>query len=290
MLIKPYDRRQIVTLTILTVAFFLWLTVNTVFAAGSVVINEFLPNPTSGNDWVELYNPTSNSISIGNWYLKDEATTHIADFSLSTSIATGNYLAVDVGSRLNKDNDTVTLYNNANETIDSRTYSQNPGDNISIGRYPDGDVWTNLQNLTKGGSNNNGNPVPTPTLTPTPTPVPTNTPAPTSTSAPTQTPTSVPTTKPTTVPSSTPAAKPTILLADSTTENSIAGNEDLPEIDLSINNAMEFTSTIEPEVLGTNSPKTSKPTLPVILIITGTLLTLAGGVLLAYQEIKNKQK
>ena len=290
MLIKPYDRRQIVTLTILTVAFFLWLTVNPVFAAGSVVINEFLPNPTSGNDWVELYNPTSNSISIGNWYLKDEATTHIADFSLSTSIATGNYLAVDVGSRLNKDNDTVTLYNNANETIDSRTYSQNPGDNISISRYPDGDVWTNLQNLTKGGSNNNGNPVPTPTLTPTPTPVPTNTPAPTSTSAPTQTPTSVPTTKPTTVPSSTPAAKPTILLADSTTENSIAGNEDLPEIDLSINNAMEFTSTIEPEVLGTNSPKTSKPTLPVILIITGTLLTLAGGVLLAYQEIKNKQK
>lgn len=275
-----YDRRQIVAISIFVTAFFLWLTVNPVFATGSVIINEFLPNPTSGNDWVELYNPTSNSISIGNWYLKDEATTHIADFSISTSVAAGSYLAIDVGSRLNKDNDTVTLYNNLNETIDSRIYSQNPGDNISIGRYPDGDAWVNLQNPTKGNSNNSGNPVPTPT--------PTVAPVLTSTSSPTQTPTSTPTPKPTAAPSFTPTIKPTIILVDSVSENYASVNEDLPEIDLSINNAIEFTPTIEPEVLGTDSARKSKPTLPIILIIAGTLLTLTGGIFLAYQEIKNK--
>lgn len=282
MLLKPYDRRQIVTFIFLITTVLFWTANNPVFAADSVVINEFLPNPTSGNDWVELYNPTSNTVNIGGWFLKDEATTHIADFSLSTSIAAGSYLAIDVGSRLNKDNDTVTLYNNSNETIDSRIYSQNPGDNISVGRYPDGDAWINLQNPTKGSSNSSGNPVPTSTPTPTPTPAPTATPAPTSTTSPTQSPTPSP--KPTSTPKPTaiPTSRPTI------TENSTPIDEDLPDIDLSINNAMESTPTIEPEVLGTNSAKISKPGLPVILIITGTLLTLAGGILLAYQEIKNR--
>lgn len=255
----------------------------------NVVINEFIPNPTIGNDWVELYNPTSNSIDIGNWYLKDEATTHIADFSLSTSIAAGNYFAIDVGNRLSKYNDTVTLYNNANVTVDAHIYSQNPGDNVSIGRYPDGNTWANFQNPTKGGSNNNGNPIPTPTLTPTPTP--TTTTAPTPTKNPTQTPTTAtPTAKPTILPSSTPTPKPTIVSDNSDTENSISGNEDLPEIDLAINDAMNPSPANEPEVLGTDSTKNSKPNFPVILIIAGTLLTLAGGVLLAYYEIKNKQK
>jgi len=271
------------------VVFSLWLTANPAFATGSVVINEFLPNPISGNDWVELYNPTSNPVDIGNWYLKDEATTHIADFSLSTSISAENYLAIDVGSRLNKDNDTVTLYNNVNETVDSRTYSQNPGDNISIGRYPDGEIWATLQNSTKGNSNNGGNPVPTPTPAQTPTSAPI---APTPTSTLTQTPTSAPaaTSKPTIVSSPTPVVKPSIILADSTSQDSTSDNGDFPEIDLAINDAMNPSPSNQPEVLGTDSAKTSKPTLPVILIIAGTLLTLIGGLLLAYQEVKRHRK
>ncbi|MBI2309755.1 hypothetical protein HYU89_02545 [Candidatus Collierbacteria bacterium] len=125
-------------------------------------------------------------------------------------------------------------------------------------------------------------------VTPTPAPVPPATPAPASTSSPTSTPTptSIP---PTAIPSSIPTVKPSIILADSVSENSISDNENQPEIDLSINNAMETTPTNEPEVLGANSAKTSKPSLPLILIIAGTLLTFAGGVLLAYQEVKAHQ-
>jgi len=277
-----HDRRKVLTFALLFTTLFLQLTIDLTLATNSIVINEFLPNPASGNDWVELYNPTSSSVDIGNWYLRDEANSHIADFSISTSIATGSHLAIDVGSRLNKDNDTVTLYNNVNETIDSRAYSQNPGDNISIGRYSDGNVWSNLQNPTKGSSNSSGNPVPTST----PIPAPTATPAPISTSSPTQTPSSTPTTKPTIVPSSTPTAKPSIVLIDAVSQDSTSDNGDFPEIDLAINDAMNPSPTNQPEVLGADSAKTSKPSLPLILIITGTILTLAGGLLLAYQEMK----
>lgn len=126
-------------------------------------------------------------------------------------------------------------------------------------------------------------------ITPTPTPAPTATPAPTLTpvSTPTPAPTSTP--KPTNTSGPQPSVKPKIALVDSTSENSANGNDNLPEIDLSINNAMEFTPTIEPEVLGTNSAKITKPGLPVILIIAGTLLTLIGSIFLAYQEIKTHQ-
>ena len=277
-----HDRRKVLTFALLFTTLFLQLTIDLTLATNSIVINEFLPNPASGNDWVELYNPTSSSVDIGNWYLRDEANSHIADFSISTSIATGSHLAIDVGSRLNKDNDTVTLYNNVNETIDSRAYSQNPGDNISIGRYSDGSAWSNLQNPTNGSSNSSGNPVPTSTPTPTPTSslTATTTLKPTNTPAPTSTP------KPTTVPSATPTVKPSINLADSDSGGSSSDNGDLPEIDLAINDAMNPSPTNQPEVLGADSAKTSKPSLPLILIITGTILTLAGGLLLAYQEMK----
>jgi len=127
-------------------------------------------------------------------------------------------------------------------------------------------------------------------VTPTPAPAPTATQTPASTSSPTQTPTSAPAPKPTTAPSSTPTIKPSIILADSDNENSTSDNQSFTEIDLAINDAMNPSPSNQPEVLGTDSAKTSKPSLPLILVITGTLLTLAGGTFLAYYEIKNKQK
>ncbi len=41
-----------------------------VFADASVVINEIMPHPASGNDWVELYNPGTTTVDLTNWALK----------------------------------------------------------------------------------------------------------------------------------------------------------------------------------------------------------------------------
>ncbi|HEU4962991.1 MAG TPA: lamin tail domain-containing protein [Bacilli bacterium] len=45
--------------------------VNTAHAASNVVINEVMYSPTSGGEWVELYNPTSYSISLSGLLLSD---------------------------------------------------------------------------------------------------------------------------------------------------------------------------------------------------------------------------
>ena len=38
---------------------------------GNVVINEVMPNPTSGTEWIELYNKTSREIDLTGWWLED---------------------------------------------------------------------------------------------------------------------------------------------------------------------------------------------------------------------------
>ena len=106
-----------------------------------VVINEFRSYNTSG-DWIELYNKGTSEVLLDGWSIND-SDSEIHTFGASDSISAGGYLVVDVGSRLNRDGDTITLLKGS-ETIDEVTYgsgadeAQAPGEGNSTGRYPDG--------------------------------------------------------------------------------------------------------------------------------------------------------
>ena len=203
------------------------------------------------SDWIKNSETTisQKSVVIGSW---DQNLVSRSDFADSGFQGNGEYL-LKVGY-----------------------YYLTSGDNLSSVKWSTNSLTVNLVQPT---------PTPTPTPTLTPTPAPTTTPAPTSTPSPTRVPTPIPTVKPTTAPSAIPTIKPTIVLVDSDNKNFISGNENLSEIDLAIKDAMSPAPT-NPMVLGADSVKTSKPSLPLILIIAGTLLTLVGGALLTYQEIK----
>lgn len=338
MLLKPYDRRKIVTfqnfhsviarrldnlsgrrgnlkratdrhgllkgLAMTSFTIFLWMVVPLAFAASSVVINKF--GSSDNSDWIEIYNSAQNEVRLTGWTIKDTASTSIYEFSEERIPASGScYLSAS--NRLNNSGDRIQLFNGATEEscvsygTGNGSYCAGatgaditaPSSSQTAIRIPDAGQWQISQSSTKS-TTLCSDLIPSPTPTSTPAPSPTVTPKPASTTAPTQTPTPSPkptsTPKPTAVPTSKTTPKPSIVLADSDNENSISGNEDQPEIDLAIKDAMSPAPTNEPEVLGTDSTKTSKPSLPIILIIAGTLLTLAGGILLAYYEIKNKQK
>jgi len=120
-----------------------------------VVLNEILPNTEDDHaakpngEWVELYNKSDSTISVAGWYLTD------AD----------NYKAIIIGERTNTDDveipahgflvvyvglteltlgdsgDTISLYDDANNLIDSHTYLVTP-EGKSIAHLPDGgDTW-----------------------------------------------------------------------------------------------------------------------------------------------------
>jgi len=226
-------------------------------ANAQVIINEFLPNHSSGDDWVELYSPID--LDISGWILDDEGTaTDMANIPAGTFIgpSTSSFYTIDVGTRLNQDEDTVYLYTpSRGSVVDSRAYSGTPGTDVSIGRFPDGVTW-GLCTPTKNTSNSSCTfPTPSPTPTPTPTSTPTLTPTSTPTKTPTPTPTKTPTPK--------PSPKEEIVLESQTSSND------------QVLGLKEQLKTPEPEEEET--PKKKFPVFPVILIIVGAgLMGFAG--------------
>lgn len=177
--------------------------------AATIVINEFMPHPSSGDDWIELYNATSQSIAIDNWKIFDSTS---AVVTLTGSIDANGFKVIDVSNRLNNGGDTVTVKDQNDATIDEYIYVSDPGTNYSYGRTIDGTgAWVTFNASTKGSTNNSATPVPTSTPTPSPSLTPTNVPTPTKTPTPTPTskPTATPTPKPANTATPTPTAKAT---------------------------------------------------------------------------------
>ncbi len=186
--------RKIVGSTVLSVIFFL---ANYSLTSAQVVINEFESWKATG-DWIELYAIEDTDIS--GWVIKD-ATSVVKTLpnDLKIGPSTSQYYLVEAGNRLNKDEDTIKLLKADNTSLmDQIGYggSDNvcaPGENESIGRYPDANsVIERFKSSSKGSSNNNSHlspcPIPTDipdsptstskpstTMKPSPTPKPTNT-------------------------------------------------------------------------------------------------------------------
>lgn len=134
-----------------------------------VVLNEFLPNPVTGqNEWVELYNLGASPVDLSNWILTDTANNDKTLSHLGSLPANGfalyEYPSGD--GWLNNDGDTLYLKENSN-LIDSYSYNANPGEGITFGRSPNGTgEWFILESATPNSSNSQ----PVPTLAPTSSP------------------------------------------------------------------------------------------------------------------------
>lgn len=186
----------------------------------SIIINEFMPDPSSGNDWIELYNPGVNDGDLSGYKLDD-----IDGGSTPRTIASGSivpahgFLAIDVSTILNQSNDSVRLLRPDGTVVDSFPYSSTVKDR-TYGRLPDGGAWYSDLAPSRGASNGSA-PTPTATATPTSTAtatatetsIPTETPlpneTPTATSSPTASATKTPTASRTPSPTKTATMTPT---------------------------------------------------------------------------------
>jgi len=129
-------------------------------AAANIVINEFMANPSSGGEWVELYNRETTDVDISGWQVDDieggSSPTTIPD---STTIAAGGFYVVELSSVLNNGGDTVRLLDDAGTLVDSYTYASSTA-GVSEGRITDGaDTWTTFDTPTPGASNGEAAPL-----------------------------------------------------------------------------------------------------------------------------------
>ncbi|MBI5964086.1 MAG: S-layer homology domain-containing protein [Chloroflexi bacterium] len=125
--------------------------------AGQVLINEALPAPSSGSEWMELYNTTASTINIGYCYIDDIPGGSAAyQIPAATIIPAHGFWSLDRTSYFNNSGDDVRLLKeNATTVLDSFTYG-NTGSDLSWYRFPDGGAWADspTASTTKGQSNN----------------------------------------------------------------------------------------------------------------------------------------
>jgi len=141
----------------------------------SVIINEFVSNPDSGSEWVELLNTTGADISLVGWKITELTTptgtpSEVDWNTLSGSISANGVLVFEVsGSNLNNPGDSIGLYDSELNLVQRVTYGNvaspytadltAPSSGKS-GAYIDG-AWQTDQTPTKGELNSepSGDPV-----------------------------------------------------------------------------------------------------------------------------------
>lgn len=149
-----------------------------------ILINEFLPNSiNTDHEWIELFNNGTSSVNLSDFNISEEAANK--NFTIgNAAIASnqfvvlarkeavfnqtykeGKYIVIEYGTavpllNLNDGGDSIFLYNSSGTLVSSVLKYANPGENISIGRYPDGKPsLLNLSTLTPGARNDNQAPV-----------------------------------------------------------------------------------------------------------------------------------
>lgn len=137
-----------------------------------VVINEILPHPLSGDDWLELFNTEASEVDVSGWIIED-STSKIKTLSEGTKFTTASaYLQIFVSNRLNNAGDTIKLKDKEGITLDEKSYGADPGVDIALGRFPDGNnSWGTLTTFTPNSANSYYSPTatnePEPTQKPT---------------------------------------------------------------------------------------------------------------------------
>lgn len=242
----------------------------------ALVINEI--STYSSEDWVEIY--SDSELDISGYELKDS----VGNSKLipeNTTIGTDtNYYVVDFSNKLNKDEDTVTLYDKEKNQLDSVSYGKAgqlcaPENGQSIGRKPDGSGgFQRLANETRLEINTDLE-----APCPTPKPDPTTTPTPNPTTNPEKTPTPKPTI----------AASPTPRVLSATSSPTRKSTPAKSEETKTSWTTPESESTAEPEaeVLSDTDKKISSKLIAAIFILAGGLFTVYPVV--KYYKAKNEK-
>ncbi len=143
-------------------------------SASAVKINEWMANPSSGEDWFELWNPGTQPVSIGGYFLTDVLTDKTKSpiralsflgastngyqrfWADSTPAAGANH----ANFRLNNGaaGEAIGFFSPAQVQVDAIGYTQ-PGLNVSEGRFPDGapgaaGLWTRFPETPSPGDPN----------------------------------------------------------------------------------------------------------------------------------------
>ena len=132
-----------------------------------ISLNEIMPAPSSGQEWVEIYNGNDYSVILRNWQFDDiESSGNLPKNLEEIFMANHSFYTFDLNDYLNNTDDSARLINQVPAEVDKYSYSTTDY-RYSYSRQPDGN-WC----LTLPSKNSINNPCLN--ITPTNTPAPSN--------------------------------------------------------------------------------------------------------------------
>jgi hypothetical protein len=178
----------------------------------SILINEVLPAPSSGPEWVELYNTSDSAVDVSGWRIDDDTPGGTqTTIPAGSIIAPRAVLAVAITTAiLNNTGDSVVLLDASGAQVDRIDFGAMKS-NESMARIPDGATFIIKGTASIGTLNATATTIATtvPSATATATTIPDDTP----TAIPSDTATAIPSDTPITIPDDTP----TPILSDTST-------------------------------------------------------------------------
>lgn len=186
----------------------------------AIIISEVYPAPSSGeNEWIELFNTSSENVTLSGWKLQDKLSSPSDIFSFTTqTIPAQSFLSLDLNTaKLNNSADGISLYTAQNGVVDTMDYTASETGKSWQRTSPSSTSFM-LTTPSKGSDSaefsfisSATSELTTPAASPNPESSPSTTPQPTTipTVLPSPTPTATLTPSPTATPSPSPAASPT---------------------------------------------------------------------------------
>ncbi len=114
------------------------------FEVFDIVINELMPNPATGEEWIELYNTENRAARIDGWRIEDASGRGYAFKSNSQIGAKGYLILKAVLSKIALNNiggETVVLLAPDGREVDTVEYPDKAPEDASYSRDPDGEWW-----------------------------------------------------------------------------------------------------------------------------------------------------
>lgn len=174
MLIRPLSTKVLPIIVakwlLLGWGFYVFLLLSTATSAtSSVIISEIYPQPKTGEvEWIEIHNPTQESITISGWYLMDTLSTPsiMYTFPADTLLLPNAYLVASISAaKLNNSGDGVTLFSQESIIHEMSYTTSAPSVSWQLGSSG----WCQSA-PTPGSANSCPQPTPSPTATPPPSP------------------------------------------------------------------------------------------------------------------------
>ena len=79
---------------------------------GTITLSEFMPNPSGGSEWAEVYNPNTFELNISGWKIDDiEGGSSPFTIPADTKINAKSYKVFSFSSKLNNSGDSIRLLN-----------------------------------------------------------------------------------------------------------------------------------------------------------------------------------